>query len=107
MKHLSNVNSLCMVLGLDFKDTVCKIHPTLNDPKASKDVSNDTIEKMATAIQSLQEVKIQRMQKVCTPVTVVLLSCLVAKSFFWPFDQFSCSCTSFNILQLPWLSYGT
>ncbi|KDO85848.1 hypothetical protein CISIN_1g045523mg, partial [Citrus sinensis] len=63
MKHLSNVNSLCMVLGLDFKDTVCKIHPTLNDPKASKDVSNDTIEKMATTIQSLQEVKIQRMQK--------------------------------------------
>lgn len=62
-----------MLLGVDFKGTISKIHPTLDDPKATKDVSNDTVEKLATTVQSLEEVKIQRIQKVCTYPTVVLV----------------------------------
>lgn len=64
--YLSKLNSLCSVLGVDYKDTICKIHPTLDSSKATKDVSNKTIEKLATTIHGLQEVKMQRMQKVCT-----------------------------------------
>ncbi|KAK2650533.1 hypothetical protein Ddye_018022 [Dipteronia dyeriana] len=61
--HLSKLNSLCLVLGLDFKETICKIHPTLDNSKAPNDVSNSTIEKLATKLRGLQEVKMQRMQK--------------------------------------------
>ncbi|KAL5796347.1 hypothetical protein ACOSQ2_001167 [Xanthoceras sorbifolium] len=61
--HLSQLNTLCLVLGVDFRDTICKIHPTLDNSKATKDVSNKTIEKLATAIRGLQEVKMERMQK--------------------------------------------
>lgn len=53
------------MLGLDFKQTVGEIHPSLGEPEGSKNISNDTIEQLGTAIQRLQEVKIQRMQQVC------------------------------------------
>ncbi|KAK4849053.1 hypothetical protein QYF36_020281 [Acer negundo] len=61
--QLSKLNSLCLVLGVDFKETICKIHPALDNSKAPKDVSNSTIEKLANKIRGLQEVKMQRMQK--------------------------------------------
>lgn len=62
--HLCTLNSICMVLGMDFKRTVSEVHPSLSDSEGSKDISNDTIEKLAAAIQKLREVKLQRMQKV-------------------------------------------
>lgn len=52
------------MLGLDFKQTVSEIHPSLAEPEGSKDISNDTIEQLRTAIQRMQEVKKQRMQQV-------------------------------------------
>ncbi|XVF22701.1 hypothetical protein REPUB_Repub12eG0193700 [Reevesia pubescens] len=62
--HLNTINSLCTVLGMDFKQTVCRIHPTLDDLNGAKDVSNNTILGLDTQIQSLQELKIKRMQKI-------------------------------------------
>ena len=64
--HMNNLNSLCLVLGMDFRHIAGEIHSTLNDSKGTKDVSNHTIEKLAAAVQSLREVKIQRMQRVST-----------------------------------------
>ena len=52
------------MLGLDFKQTVSEIHPSLGEPEGSKDISNGTIEQLRTAMQRMQEVKIQRMQQV-------------------------------------------
>ncbi|KAL6541765.1 hypothetical protein OROGR_011251 [Orobanche gracilis] len=63
MDHLSYLYSCCSVLGLDFEQTVNEIHPSLGDPESSKNISNDTIEKLGTAILRLREVKIQRMQQ--------------------------------------------
>ncbi|XWS32316.1 hypothetical protein CRYUN_Cryun23aG0149300 [Craigia yunnanensis] len=62
--HINTINSLCTVLGMDFKQTVCRIHPTLDDLNGEKDASNNTIARLAAQIQSLQELKIKRMQKI-------------------------------------------
>jgi len=58
------VNSLCSVLGLDFKQIVNEVHPSLGDSEGSKNISNDKIEQLAVVIQKLREVKLQRMQRV-------------------------------------------
>ena len=61
--HLNTLDSLCAVLGIDFKETVHEVHPSLEKTQGSN-VSNDMIEKLASAIERLRTVKIQRMQKV-------------------------------------------
>lgn len=64
MDHLSTLNSLCLVLGMDFKLTVNEVHPSLGQSEGAKNISDDTIQALVVAIQRLREVKIQRMQKV-------------------------------------------
>ncbi|XP_061353537.1 65-kDa microtubule-associated protein 3-like isoform X1 [Gastrolobium bilobum] len=70
--HLYTLNSLCSVLGLDFKQTVSGVHPSLGNPEGSKSVNNDSIKQLAVAIQELREVKIQRMQKLQDLATTML-----------------------------------
>ncbi|KAE8679514.1 protein YLS7-like [Hibiscus syriacus] len=62
--HLYTINSLCTVLGMDLKQTVCRIHPSLDNLNVAKDVSNNTITRLVAQIQSLQELKLKRMQKI-------------------------------------------
>ncbi|RDX78761.1 65-kDa microtubule-associated protein 3, partial [Mucuna pruriens] len=71
-EHLYTLNSLCLVLGLDFKQTINGIHPSLVDLEGPKSVSNDTIQQLAVAIQELREVKLQRMQKLQDLATTML-----------------------------------
>ena len=61
---MNTLNSLCAVLGMDFKQTIREINPTLDDSNSTNNISTDTIERLSTVISSLREVKIQRMQKV-------------------------------------------
>ncbi|XP_041021651.1 65-kDa microtubule-associated protein 4-like isoform X2 [Juglans microcarpa x Juglans regia] len=61
--HLNTLNSLCSVLGMDLRHIAGEIHPSFNDSKGTKDVSNQTIENLAAAVQNLKEVKIQRTQR--------------------------------------------
>ncbi|KAJ1431351.1 Microtubule associated protein [Sesbania bispinosa] len=70
--HLSTLNSLCSVLGLDFKQTVSGVHPSLGNSEGSISVNNDTIRQLAVAIQELREVKLQRMQKLQDLATTML-----------------------------------
>ncbi|XP_042431737.1 65-kDa microtubule-associated protein 3-like isoform X2 [Zingiber officinale] len=63
MDHLSTLNALCSVLGVDFKEIIREIHPSLDDAEASKSVCSATIERLATAIGRLRDIKIERMQK--------------------------------------------
>uniref|UniRef100_A0A0D9WJH0 Uncharacterized protein n=1 Tax=Leersia perrieri TaxID=77586 RepID=A0A0D9WJH0_9ORYZ len=63
MEYLKTLHSLCEVLGLDFKQTVSEIHPSLDEAGGSRNISNTTIEMLALAIQRLRETKMQRMQK--------------------------------------------
>ncbi|XP_071732195.1 65-kDa microtubule-associated protein 3-like [Rutidosis leptorrhynchoides] len=64
LDHLSSLNSLCSVLGLDFKETIHEVHPSLSETERAKSINDDTISRLATAIQRLREVKIQRMQRI-------------------------------------------
>ncbi|XP_076953992.1 65-kDa microtubule-associated protein 3-like [Bidens hawaiensis] len=64
LENLSSLNSLCLVLGMDFKQTVQEVHPSLSETESTKSISNDTISRLATAIEGLMEVKIQRMQRI-------------------------------------------
>ncbi|KAJ0100034.1 hypothetical protein Patl1_19959 [Pistacia atlantica] len=69
---LNTLNSLCLVLGTDFKPTVSEVHPSLGDSEGSRSISNDTIERLTIAIHKLREVKIQRMQKLQDLATTML-----------------------------------
>lgn len=64
LDNLNTLNSLCMVLGMDFKDQIRDIHPTLDESKGSKNISDETIQRLSTATHNLRENKIQRLQKV-------------------------------------------
>lgn len=66
MEHLNTLHSLCEVLGVDFKQTVNEVHPSLGEADGSKNLSNCTIESLASAASRLCELKVQRMQKVST-----------------------------------------
>ncbi|KHN27850.1 65-kDa microtubule-associated protein 3 [Glycine soja] len=61
--HLYTLNSLCSVLGLDFKQTVSGVHPSLGNSEGPKSVNNDTINQLAIGIQGLRKVKLKRMQR--------------------------------------------
>ncbi|XP_034708570.1 65-kDa microtubule-associated protein 3-like isoform X3 [Vitis riparia] len=64
LAHLKTLDSLCKVLGLDFKHTVAEIHPSMDDSIGLKNLSSNTIDKLAATILSLREVKTERMHKV-------------------------------------------
>lgn len=61
---LNVLNSLCLVLGMDFKSTVCSVHPSLDDSCGKKSISADTIQGLSATICRLKNVKLQRMQRV-------------------------------------------
>ncbi|CAO2183230.1 unnamed protein product [Urochloa humidicola] len=64
MEHLNTLHSLCDVLGIDFKQTLYEVHPSLGEADGSKNLSNSTIERLASAVNGLREMKVQRMQRV-------------------------------------------
>ncbi|XP_008675706.1 65-kDa microtubule-associated protein 3-like [Zea mays] len=63
MEHLNTLHSLCEVLGVDFKQTVNEVHPSLGEADGSKNLSKCTIESLASAASRLRELKVKRMQK--------------------------------------------
>ncbi|KAL9375830.1 hypothetical protein Peur_032709 [Populus x canadensis] len=71
-QHLDTLNALCLVLGMDFKHTVSEVHPSFGDSGGLRDISNLTIQHLATTIHKLREVKIQRMQKLQDLATTML-----------------------------------
>lgn len=72
LDRLNSLYSLCIVLGLDFKKVVNRIHPSLEEAESSKNISNSAIEKLGTAIQQLREIKLQRMQQLQDLTTSLL-----------------------------------
>ncbi|KAJ4749436.1 Microtubule-associated protein-like [Rhynchospora pubera] len=69
---LKSLSMLCEVLGLDYKETVSGVHPSLDENEGSKCISDDTIVRLECAIDSLRKVKIQRMQKLQDLATTML-----------------------------------
>ncbi|KAG0504042.1 hypothetical protein HPP92_004114 [Vanilla planifolia] len=72
LEHLGILKALCIVLGMDFRQTVVEVHPSLDEAEGLKIVTNDVIERLASMIHSLREVKMQRMQKLQDLATSML-----------------------------------
>ncbi|KAI3778293.1 hypothetical protein L2E82_07480 [Cichorium intybus] len=62
LAHFSTLNSMCLVLGMDFNQTIHEIHPGLSET-GSNSISDDVIKRLAIAIERLRVVNIERMQK--------------------------------------------
>ncbi|KAL0339361.1 UNVERIFIED_CONTAM: microtubule-associated protein 3 [Sesamum angustifolium] len=68
LDQLNVLKALCLVLGMDFKLTVCGVHPSLDDSCRAKSISMDTIESLSATIFRLKDVKLQRMRRAETEV---------------------------------------
>ncbi|CAL1379757.1 unnamed protein product [Linum trigynum] len=69
---LDTISSFCVVLGMELKQTIAEIHPEFDCADVSKRISNESIKSLATAIQRLRELKLQRMQKLQDLATAML-----------------------------------
>lgn len=72
MEHISVLSSLCSVLGLDLRETVREIHPSLVDSEETHSISTDTLQQLEIAIKRLQELKLQRMKRLQDLGTMLL-----------------------------------
>ncbi|XP_042512137.1 65-kDa microtubule-associated protein 3-like [Macadamia integrifolia] len=72
LDHLNTLSSLCLVLGIDFKGTINEVQPGLDDSEGTKNLSDDTIERLAAAIQALRKIKIERVLKLQDLATTLL-----------------------------------
>lgn len=76
---MSTLNALCLVLGLDFNQTVHEINPGSVESEGTKSISDDAIARLAAAIERLHDVKIERMQRVSILYRYNRLNCFVRK----------------------------
>ncbi|KAK1392833.1 65-kDa microtubule-associated protein 3 [Heracleum sosnowskyi] len=72
LDHQNTLNSICLVLGVDFQKTVNEVYSSLGDSYGTKSLSNDTIECLAVTIKRLRELKIQRMHRLQDLATSML-----------------------------------
>lgn len=61
--QLDILSSLCSVLGIDLKDKISEIYPSITST-VTNDVSDHALKNLTSEVQSLREVKIQRIKKV-------------------------------------------
>lgn len=63
---VNEVHALCGVLGVDFSQTVCEVHPSLHrtDHGQSTNISDSTLEGLEHMIQKLKTERKARFQKV-------------------------------------------
>ncbi|KAK3022715.1 hypothetical protein RJ639_046699, partial [Escallonia herrerae] len=64
--HIKTLHELSVVMSLDFNKIVTEVHPSLVDTlnAHSKSISNETLARLTGEVQSLKQVKRQRLQKV-------------------------------------------
>ncbi|CAL5081717.1 unnamed protein product [Urochloa decumbens] len=65
LEYINEVHSLCGVLGIDFGSTVNEVHPSLhqNGVEQSRNISNSTLEGLATTISKLKAERKSRIHK--------------------------------------------
>ncbi|CAH8318450.1 unnamed protein product [Eruca vesicaria subsp. sativa] len=64
--YVNEVHTLCSVLGVDFSQTVCEVHPSLHrsDQEQSTNISDSTLKGLNNMIQKLKNERRARFQKV-------------------------------------------
>jgi len=65
LEYINEVHSLCGVLGIDFGSTVHEVHPSLhqNGVEQSRNISNSTLEGLASTIYKLKAERKSRIHK--------------------------------------------
>lgn len=66
LEYINEVQYLCGVLGIDFGSTVNEVHPSLhqNGVEQSRNISNSTLEGLASTISKLKSERKSRIHKV-------------------------------------------
>ncbi|CAN6440166.1 unnamed protein product [Victoria cruziana] len=72
MEYTQALNSLCSVLGLDFKYVLKDVHPSVDDSEVPTAIDDDAIKSLCNAVNKLREIKKQRMQKLQDLATAML-----------------------------------
>lgn len=74
LEYVSEVHSLCAVLGLDFQKTVDEVHPSLHktSPGQSTNISNQTLDDLAQAVLKLKSEKKVRVQELKEKVALLV-----------------------------------
>ncbi|CAI0421068.1 unnamed protein product [Linum tenue] len=60
---IGKIHELSVVMSIDFSSTVADIHPSLSDHTQSMSISNDTLARLTSVIQSLRQEKLDRLCK--------------------------------------------
>uniref|UniRef100_A0A7N0TD56 Uncharacterized protein n=1 Tax=Kalanchoe fedtschenkoi TaxID=63787 RepID=A0A7N0TD56_KALFE len=60
---LHTLNSLCMVLGIDYREKIIEMQIGMDGSGGIKGIRSDTVDKLSAAIQSLQALRTQRRQR--------------------------------------------
>ncbi|KAJ4745868.1 microtubule-associated protein 65-7 [Rhynchospora pubera] len=66
LEYVNQVHCLCGVLGLDFKETVHQVHPSLHrsgGPNQSTNISNSTIDGLSQMVLRLKDERKEKLQK--------------------------------------------
>lgn len=67
LEYVDLLKQLCSVMGMDFLKRVTEVHPSLDDSKdLPTSISNETLDRLAKTIHSLQSEKKKRVLKVLT-----------------------------------------
>ncbi|KAI3954758.1 hypothetical protein MKW92_033961 [Papaver armeniacum] len=63
--HISCIHELCIVMSVDFFETINEVYPSLSDSAQGqpKSISNDTLARLAAVVHSLKQEKQQRLRK--------------------------------------------
>ncbi|PHT93576.1 hypothetical protein T459_01458 [Capsicum annuum] len=72
VEHLTTINSLCVVLGVDYKQTIAEIDPNMDDSRVLKNISKDMIFKLSAMIKRLEELKKQRLLRLQDIATTLI-----------------------------------
>ncbi|XP_059312877.1 65-kDa microtubule-associated protein 3-like isoform X1 [Lycium ferocissimum] len=70
--HLTTINSLCVVLGVDYKQTIAEVDSTMEDCRVLKNISKDMIVKLSATINRLEELKKQRLLRLQVLATALI-----------------------------------
>ncbi|EFJ35080.1 hypothetical protein SELMODRAFT_21497, partial [Selaginella moellendorffii] len=65
LEYVNSVHDLCAELGLEFFKIITEVHPSLDDSHSvqSRSITNETLDRLANTIQSLEEEKKRRIKK--------------------------------------------
>uniref|UniRef100_A0A803MTQ9 Uncharacterized protein n=1 Tax=Chenopodium quinoa TaxID=63459 RepID=A0A803MTQ9_CHEQI len=72
LENLSALSLLCSVLGLDYKETVKELHPSLVESEGNYSISSHTLQQLESSVKSLRELKLQRRQRLQDLATMLL-----------------------------------